>query len=111
MMRSRSSITLKYEIVFRNTEDLNKSKYEIFRDSQNKQRKKVKGCNPDNYKKLDKTILKMCLEAKDKCEIIEKIKNINTNARYENIKEITGKGLVPYQDASIGDTMSTFIHF
>ncbi|ESO11850.1 hypothetical protein HELRODRAFT_166921 [Helobdella robusta] len=39
-------------------------------------RRKVKGCSPNSYKKLDKTIKKMCFEAKkkwlnDKCEIIE----------------------------------------
>ncbi|ESN91368.1 hypothetical protein HELRODRAFT_165398 [Helobdella robusta] len=43
-----------------------------------------------------KTTKKMCLEAKekwlnDKCKIIEKIKNSNTNALYKNIKEITEK--------------------
>ncbi|ESO03009.1 hypothetical protein HELRODRAFT_173854 [Helobdella robusta] len=58
------------------------------------ERKKVESCNPDKYKKLDKTIKKMCVEAKekwlnDKCEIIEKIKNSNTNALYKNTKEIT----------------------
>ncbi|ESO02886.1 hypothetical protein HELRODRAFT_174328 [Helobdella robusta] len=67
-------------------------------------RRKVKGCNLDSYKKLDKTIKKMFLETKekwlnDKCKIIEKIKNSNTSAMDKISKKSLKKGHVPFLDA------------
>ncbi|ESO12255.1 hypothetical protein HELRODRAFT_158733 [Helobdella robusta] len=87
-LSQNDEIKVKYNVEVLNrcqllTKDVYKLKYEIFKDALKESAKNVIPVKKTRKEAKEKWL-------NDKCEIIEKIKNGNTNAMYKNIKEITG---------------------